>query len=186
MHTTMNPEPIRLTYADYCALPEDGRRYEILDGDLDMSPAPLTTPQRVSRNLSNVLVDEVHAKGLGEILTAPYDVVLGEHCVVQPDIIFVANENARIITPKNIQGSPDLLIEVLSPTSIERDTRDKRNIYARCGVKHYWMVDPAARTVTELALVEKAYAVVKVTGGQEAFRPALFPGLDVPPSELWE
>ncbi len=151
-----------------------------------MSPSPGESHQRVVLNIAIFLREHVRHHGLGKVYVAPFDVVLDEHDVLEPDILFVSQANAGIITTQNIKGAPDLLIEVLSPTSIERDTRDKRNIYARCGVKHYWMVDPAARTVTELTLVEKAYAVVKVTGGQEAFRPALFPGLDVPAAELWE
>ncbi len=186
MHTTMRPEPIRLTYADFCALPEDGWRYEILDGDLFKSPSPGESHQTIVGNLHAVLREHVRRHKLGRVYIAPFDVILDEHNVVEPDVLFVTIANKGIITPQNIQGAPDLLIEVLSPSSIERDTRDKRNLYARCGVKNYWMVDSEGRTLTELELVDRAYAVAHVTPGADVFRPRLLPRLEVQPTDLWE
>lgn len=186
MHTTMRPEPIRLTYADFCALPEDGRRYEILDGDLFMSPSPGESHQTIVLNIAIFLREHLRRNKLGRVYVAPFDVILDEHNVIEPDVLFVSNANNGIITAQNIQGSPDLLIEVLSPTSVERDTRDKRNLYARCGVKNYWMVDAEERSLTELELIDRAYAVAHVTKGVDVFRPRLFPGLEVQPADLWE
>lgn len=186
MHTTLVPEPIKLTYQDYCALPDDGRRYEILDGDLYMSPAPETPHQRVAFRLAMILHAHVARRGLGEVFIAPLDVLLDEHDVVEPDIIFVSKARRSIITQKNIQGAPDLLVEVMSPSSGDRDTRDKRNLYARCGVPFYWLVDPDARSITELELVETAYAEVGVANGASNLSPKLFPGLQIQLEELWE
>lgn len=186
MHATLVPEPIKLTYQDYCALPDDGRRYEILDGDLYMSPSPEEPHQNAVFNLAAILRDHVRRHKLGKVYIAPFDVLLDEHNVVEPDIIFVSKARRSIITRKNIQGLPDLLVEGLSPSNSERDLRDKRNIYARCGVRYYWLIDPQARSITELELVEGAYAVVAVTPESSNFSPNLFPGLQIPPEELWE
>jgi Uma2 family endonuclease len=186
MHDRLVAEPIRLTYEDFCALPDDGRRYEILDGDLYMSPSPATLHQRVVGNLYAILREHVRRHGLGEVFIAPYDVVLGTHDIVEPDVIFVSRARAAIVTEKNIQGPPDLLIEVVSPSTAERDTRDKRNLYARCGVDHYWLVDPESRSVLELKRLEAAYATVSRTEAGQVFRPGLFPGLEVAPAALWE
>src|SRR4051812_2307012 len=129
MHTQMTAEPIRLTYEDFCALPEDGRRYEILDGDLYVSPAPIPLHQRLIFKLAIALHKHVDQNLLGEIFISPLDVLLSEHDIVEPDLIFIAKNSKAIVTDKNIQGPPDLLVEVLSPSNAIRDTRDKRNIY---------------------------------------------------------
>jgi Uma2 family endonuclease len=175
MHDRLIAEPIRLTYEDFCALPDDGKRYEILDGDLYVSPSPFTAHQAVVGNLFVMLTDYVRSRKLGRVFVAPYDVVLDRHDVVEPDLIYVSKANATIITHKNIQGSPDLLVEVLSDSTRERDTRDKRNIYARCGVPWYWIVDPEGPRVMELKLLERAYAVVADLSGEAVWTPALFP-----------
>jgi Uma2 family endonuclease len=114
------------------------------------------------------------------------DVILDEHNVVEPDIIYVSNARRSIITKKNIQGPPDLLIEAISPSTSTRDLRDKRNIYSRCGVPNYWLLDPDARSVTELELIEKAYAVVSESAGSASLSPKLFPGLSISLVDLWE
>lgn len=186
MRTMMQPEPIRLTYAEFCAVPDDGRRYELLDGVLSRRPICGRDHQATLGNLMSALHRFCRRTKVGTIHLGPLDVLLSEHDIIEPDIIFVFSDRASIITDRNIQGVPDLLVEVLSPSSIERDTRDKRNIYARCGVKNYWLVDPVARTVTELELIDLAYVVAHVTTGADVFRPRLFPGLEVQPTDLWE
>jgi Uma2 family endonuclease len=123
---------------------------------------------------------------LGKVYIAPFDVLLDEHNVVEPDIIFVSNARRSIITRKHIKGTPDLLVEALSPSTSNRDLRDKRNIYARCGVPWYWLIDPEVRSITELQLVEGAYAVVAVTTAPKEFTPQLFPGLAASAEDLWE
>ena len=179
-------EPVRLTYADFCALPDDGRRYEILDGDLYMSPSPVPLHQQIALNLALVLADHVRRNRLGRVYVAPLDVLLSENDVVEPDVVYVSRERAAIITPKNIQGPPDLLIEVLSPATADRDLTDKRNIYARCGVPFYWIIDPDKRTLLELQLAGKAYARLSETVAGGAFAPRLFLELTIAINELWE
>jgi Uma2 family endonuclease len=185
MQTILKPEPIKLTYTDFCDLPDDGRRYEILDGDLYMSPSPGESHQRTVLNLATLLKSHVERLRLGRVYVAPFDILLSEFNVVEPDLIYVSTPKLSIITDKNIQGAPDLLIEVVSPWSVNRDNVRKRNVYARCGVPFYWLVDPQARTVTELELIGDAYAVLSVVTAQETFKPKLFPDLAITQDQLW-
>ena len=148
--TIPNPR-IKFTYVDYANAPED-KRYELLDGDLVMTPAPGEIHQRVSILLGWRLIQFVTENGLGRVYQAPFDVVLSNTDVVQPDLLFVSNERAHVITPANAQGAPDLVVEILSPSTAERDLTFKRSLYARHGVSEYWIVDTAARNVTVLVL----------------------------------
>ena len=145
--------PVRkLTYADYCRTPDD-ERYELLDGELVMSPSPRLPHQEICMELGALLHLFVKTRGLGRVYSAPCDVVLSETDVVQPDLLFVANERAHILFDgDNIQGAPDLVIEILSPSTAGRDRTLKRALYARYGVQEYWLVDPDTRTITVLLL----------------------------------
>ncbi|HWL93528.1 MAG TPA: Uma2 family endonuclease [Phycisphaerae bacterium] len=178
------PEPIILNYDDYCAMPDDGKRYEILNGDLYMSPAPHWPHQRLVGNLFLSLVSHVDRNDLGRVILSPFDVILDPHNIVQPDLIFVQKSRLSIITDRGIFDSPDLVIEILSPGTSARDQRDKRNIYAQSRVPHYWMMDPVEPRVVELQLSDKAYALVKEVHGDEVFEPKLFPGLKISLSDL--
>ena len=105
------------TYQDYLELPDDRNRYEILEGELIMGPAPITIHQRISRKIGKQVDYFVESNNLGEIFYAPYDVIFDETNIVQPDLLFISNENKNILTEKNIQGAPHLIIEILSPTT---------------------------------------------------------------------
>src|SRR6266498_4123278 len=135
------PAALRFTYEDYLLLPED-RRYEIIDGDLFMTPAPGTPHQRIVGNLYLRLRQHVDDSGLGEVLCAPCDVVLSPTDVVQPDILFVAAARLSIIGEKYISEAPDLVVEVLSPSTAERDQDLKMKLYARFAVREFWIADP--------------------------------------------
>jgi Uma2 family endonuclease len=186
MQTTLVPEPIRLTYDDFCALPDDGRRYEILDGDLYMSLSPETPHQDIVGNLFAILHQHIRGQKLGRVFVAPLDVLLDEHNIVEPDLIFVSTERRAIITRKNIQGAPDLLVEVLSPSTSKRDLRDKRNVYARSGVRFYWIIDPDEHTLLELQLSGNAYSAIATHKQGATIRPMLFPDLSLDLDSLWE
>ena len=161
------PNPIvKFTYEDYLNAPED-KRYELLDGALVMTPAPGEPHQRVSIRLGWKLVQFVTENRLGEVYPAPFDVVLSDTDVVQPDLIFVSNARAHIITPANIQGGPDLVVEILSPSTAERDKTFKYALYAEHGVGEYWMVDTDAKTITVLLLGERGFAVEGIYGEGE-------------------
>lgn len=140
----------RYTYEDYKDLPEE-LRCEIIGGDLQMTPAPNARHQAISAFLFGTLWTFVRARGLGVVLAAPTDVVLSQENVVQPDLLFVARSRKDIIDPgAGINGPPDLVVEVLSPSDPRRDQVTKRELYNRYGVQEYWIVDPEGQTVEVL------------------------------------
>lgn len=136
----------KLTYQDYANLAGD-ERYELLNGELVPVPSRNTAHQTVSIALVSRMYPFVKEHDLGQVFHAPYDVLFTDTDVVQPDILFVSNEREHIRTPANIQGAPDLIVEILSPSSSRRDWRDKRELYAEHGVREYWIVDPVHRLV---------------------------------------
>ena len=161
------PNPtIKFTYEDYLNTPDD-TRYELLDGELVMPPAPGEFHQSVSIQLGAKLFLFTSEHSLGRVYHAPFDVVLSDMDVVQPDLIFVSNERADIITPANIQGAPDLVVEILSPSTATRDKTFKRSLYARHGITEYWMVDLTEKTITVLRLGEHGFEVVDTYGEGE-------------------
>ena len=132
----------KLTYADYVALPDDDLRHEIIDGEHYVTPSPVTRHQRISRNLLHLIQTHLDTHPIGEIFGAPFDALLSEFDIVVPDVLYVSREHARFLTAENLQGPPDLVIEILSPSTRSRDERLKRNLYERVGVEEYWLVDP--------------------------------------------
>lgn len=169
----------RLTYADLASLPEDGKRYELLEGVLCMSPAPGIRHQTVSMHLSTWLYRAQEA-GFGRALAAPTDVVLAEDTVVQPDLIFIHRDRLDILAGANVQGAPDVVIEILSPTSRERDLGAKLQLYARFGVPHYLVVDTGAQTIQPYTLTPAgAYAAGPALRRGDTLSLPLFPEIAV-------
>ena len=150
---------MKYTYADYLKTSDD-ERYELLHGELVMAPAPREIHQYVLIKLVAKVETLVDERNLGTVYCAPFDVVLSDTNVVQPDLLFVSNERAHIITPDNIQGAPDLVVEILSPATAERDRIVKSELYAQHGVHEYWIVDPDARTITVFLLNEGEFEEV--------------------------
>jgi len=176
---------VRFTYSDYLQLPED-KRYEILDGELRVVPAPNIRHQRISGNLEWALRELIRTTGSGEILHAPCDVVFSEENVVQPDILYVRKERAGIIGETHIRGAPDLVVEILSPESRKRDLEVKRKIYAGFGVTEYWIVDPEAGTIEVLIWSERGFVQAGLYGSADRLSSPLLPQLDVPIAEIFK
>ena len=171
----LSPNPaVKFTYQDYLQTPED-QRYELLDGELIMAPAPNLEHQRIDTRLGWRLAQFVEQRNLGEVFFAPCDVVLSDMNVVQPDLLFVSHERAHLLLGgANVHGAPDLVVEILSPSTAGRDREIKHDLYAKHGVKEYWLVDPDARTVTVLRLTEGAFEVEAIYGeGQAMTSPTL-------------
>ena len=141
----------RLTYQDYLNAPDD-ERYELLNGELILVASPNMDHQDVVTNLGTHVSVFVREGDLGKLYFAPTDVILSDTEVVQPDLLFISKEREHIRTPANIQGAPDLIVEILSPSSARRDWGYKRELYARHEVKEYWIVDPANRIVCVMLL----------------------------------
>jgi Uma2 family endonuclease len=172
----------KLTYDDYVLIPEDGQRHEILDGEHYVSPAPRPRHQIILGRLYLRLGNFVEERDPGLLLMAPTDVLLSAHDIVQPDLLFIRKERLEILTRKNIQGAPDLVIEVLSESTRRRDEGLKLTRYERLGVGEYWMFDPDPKTAKvfrreggRLHLV----AELSAKAGDVLTSP-LFPGLTIP------
>lgn len=167
-----------LTYEDYLNAPDD-ERYELLDGELVMTAAPNITHQIVADDLFWLLHDFVRRNKLGRMFSAPTDVVLSDTSVVQPDLIFVSKRRMSIVGRNNIQGAPDLVVEVISPSNPERDLVRKRDIYARHGVAEYWIADPDARSMRVMVLEGEAYRVAGEYGIGDTLTSSTLKGLDL-------
>jgi len=169
------PAPGNWTYQDYLDLPDDGYRYEIIGGELYMSPAPSPQHQRILAELLFALQLFVKTHKLGAVLPAPCDVLLeAGGTPVEPDILFIAQERSHIITLKNIQGPPDLIIEILSSSNPEHDRERKFKLYQDSGVAEYWLVDPEARAIEVFVLDQGQYQLLgRFESGQRAISKGL-------------
>lgn len=161
------------TYQDYLKLPEDGRRYEILNGVLLLMPAPKDSHQNAVLEIATHLRTYVKLAGLGKVRTAPLDVKLGPRNVFQPDVLVVLNEHLERLTEDGVMGAPDLTVEVLSPSTALEDRVDKHREYALAGVAEYWIDNPERRS-TEVFVLE----------GKEFHSLGIFSGKDILPSRV--
>jgi Uma2 family endonuclease len=168
----------QFTYEDYKLLPED-RRHEIVEGELLVTPAPGTRHQRILVRLILKLAAFVEAGSLGTVLPAPTDVVLANESVVQPDLLFVTRERLGIIDPAAVHGAPDLVVEVLSPSTASRDQVVKRKLYARYGVREYWIVDPVASSIEVLVKCQAGLGTGRVFSAGSLLTSPLLPGLSL-------
>lgn len=153
---------LKLSYEDYVVIPADRRRHEIIDGEHYVNPSPNTRHQTLAFRLTLAVGSFVSARQLGSIFFAPFDVLLTEHDIVEPDLIFVSTARKHIVTEANIQGVPDLLVEILSPGNRRFDKRVKYDTYERAGVPEYWIVDPEDEVVEVYRHAEGRYARAEV------------------------
>jgi Uma2 family endonuclease len=177
--------PFLLTYEDYRAIPDDGRRYELIEGEIRILPGPTTDHQRISRNLGFLLHQHVLDHGLGEILSSPIDVILDRGTVVQPDVLFVSTQRSGMISKRGIEGPPDLVVEILSDGTESFDRGAKRQIYLRYGVTHYWIVDPDARLLAEYVRSGNDYELRATHASPSVCRATLFPELELDLSRVF-
>ena len=152
------PAKRRWTVAEYLAETDECPRYELYRGELIEIPSPTFTHQELVFAICALIKEHVGARGLGRVALAPLDVVFDDENTAQPDVIYVSNENAGIIRG-HIYGAPDLVVEILSPSSIRRDRYEKLGLYAEFGVREYWIVDMANRSAEILALRDGRFAV---------------------------
>ena len=170
---------VKFTYEDYRATPDD-QRYELLDGDLVMVPAPNLKHQEVQGRLHYKLVEFILDRELGKLLLAPCDVVLSDSDVVQPDLLFVSRDREHLLSNgNNVQGAPDLVIEILSPSTADKDQGVKRELYGRYGVAEYWLVDPLAETVSIHRRRAGKLTATRTVRRGEALRSPLLAGLEL-------
>jgi Uma2 family endonuclease len=174
------------TVEDYLRLPDDGTRCEIIDGERLMTPSPFPPHQCIASNVVGRLLPFVKARALGRVMFAPSDVFLSKRTVVQPDVYFISNARGSIYQPRGIFGAPDFVIEILSEDDPERDRVRKRRLYARHGVREYWIVDPQSRRI-EVFVLEGRRLVLKATHDSGEVRSlAVLPGFTAPLDAIFE
>ncbi len=179
---------LKFTYQDYLLFPDDGKRHEIIDGDHFMTPAPRTKHQNISGNLFATLHAHLKHTSEGRVFAAPTDVVLSDLDVIQPDLLYISAAHAQIITDANVQGPPDLIVEILSESTRKTDEIVKRKLYERFGVQEYWIVDPELEAVKIYRLTEQRYVRAAELSREsgDALATPLLPGLQIPLSSLFD
>lgn len=176
---------LRYTYRDYLDLPETAERCELIDGEYCAMPSPNEAHQDSVLMFAILLRRFVMNSGLGKALIAPFDVILSPNDVFQPDVIFLSNERMRLRTGDNIRGAPDLAVEVLSPSTANRDRGVKLERYARFGVLEYWLIDTAAKNIQVLAAIMGEFETAGVYGEGDTLRSPLLRGLRLDVSEVF-
>jgi Uma2 family endonuclease len=142
------PNRVKLTYADLLALPDDGLRHELIDGEHFVTPSPGSAHQLIAGNLHFLIRTYLVGHPIGVIMLAPFDIVLTDFDVVEPDLIYFSKPRfEEIVGERSARGAPDVAVEVLSPSTRRRDEITKRRLYERTGVREYWVVDPELETV---------------------------------------
>jgi len=175
----------KLTYEEFRELPDDGKRYELIRGEVHLTPSPATKHQLTLFNLSGSLFVYSKRSPVGVVAVAPLDVRLSHDTAVQPDLIFVSNARANIIRENYIDGAPDLVVEILSPSTAAHDRATKLALYAEAGVPEVWLLDPNAKTVEVLKLQGKKYLMdAALAGDQKLTSP--FPGWELPLIDLFD
>lgn len=175
-----------LTYRDLLETPDDGRRYELIEGEVIVSPAPSAEHQRILRQVVRLLLRAMDA-GYGLAYFAPIHVIfdLAEHNTAEPDAFFILAERRHIITKSVVRGAPDLVVEVLSPSTRTHDRRTKHQLYARFGVPYYWIFDPELQVVQVFVLADGVYAEPRVLSGDDVLGCPLFPGVTTTIAEIF-
>ncbi len=168
----------RMTFADWLRLPDDGRLYEIIDGELLVSPPPGVLHQRIVGELHAQIRQHLRDSGRGEVLFAPVGVRLGDD-VLEPDLVVVLREHADRIGDQVIEGAPDVVVEILSPGTAKRDLVTKRAVYQAAGVAEYWIVDPASAAIEVLVLEHGVYVRLGLFRRADALRSRALPELEL-------
>jgi len=174
-----------LTVRNYRLLPETGPRYQLIQGRFYVAPAPNRYHQEISRNLELILGNYVEAHPIGKLYHAPFDVVLDEVNVFQPDILFVSRKRHGILTDAGAEGAPDFIVEILSPKTAKLDLENKHLEYAQHGVRELWIIDPKAKQLKIYHLDRNADEPVAVHGIGERIRTEMFPGLEIDTAKVF-
>lgn len=173
------------TYDDYLKL-DDNNQYELIGGRLILVPAPRTIHQKIKLRLVWFITNFIRKNDLGELLDAPTDVILTEKDKPQPDILFVSKERMDIITEYNVQGAPDLVIEVLSPSTSNWDRVDKSRLYYNHGVKEYWIADPDGKFIEVFTSGEKNWNLFQAYSAEETLVSPLLSGLEIQLKDIFK
>ena len=176
----------KLTYEEFRQLPDDGKHYELIHGEVHLSPSRSTKHQLILGNTSVSLGTYVRSARLGVLFCAPLDVCLNPDTALQPDLIFISAERVGIVQENFVAGAPDLAVEVLSQSTAAHDRVTKLPIYAEAGVPKVWLIDSQAKTVEVLKLQGKKYFVDATLAGEQVLTSNLFPGWELPLHDLFD
>ena len=179
---------LKLTYDDYLLFPDDGKRHELIDGEHYVTPSPNTKHQRVSGNLHLVIATWLEDHAIGRIFYAPFDVVFSKFDVVEPDLLYLSNERmAEVVTPQHVRGAPNLVIEIGSPGTRQRDETIKKRLYEKSGVDEYWVVDPETDVVRVYRREDSGFARVRELSREagDVLTTPLLSGLELPLSRIF-
>ena len=166
----------KMTYAQYCVLPDDGKQYEVIDGELFVTPAPTPRHQEILGELLFRLHTHVEANSLGKVYPGRVDIVFDQHTVVQPDVLFISNARLGIVKEEAIEGAPDLVVEVLLPSTFYKDLRPKMTAYSQFGVQEYWIVDPEKQTIELHTRAGEGLQLARSFSSDDTFESPLLPG----------
>ena len=177
----------KLTYQDYLDSPETRARYNVIDGELVIAGSSTRSHQTISGNIYRPVQRYVSEHGLGHVWYAPLDVIVRQEPlrVRQPDLLFVSNENSGILSDR-IEGGPDLVVEILSPSNSRVDIDSKLADYAQIGVRECWIVSPQARTVEALGLEGGQYSRLSLSGRGDIVESRVLSGFHLPVSQIFE
>ena len=178
----------KLTYEDFLLFPDDGKRHELIDGEHYVTPSPNRDHQRLVGRLYLLIGSWLEEHPIGEAFLAPFDVVISNHDIVEPDLLFVSTRRADdILTRANLQGVPDLVIEVASPGTRKRDATLKRRLYERAGAAEYWIVDPDLEAIRLYRRRGEAFADPEEFTRErgDVITTPLLPGLDIPLARIF-
>ena len=172
---------LKLTYDDFVLFPDDGKRHELIDGEHYVTPSPNMRHQQISMNLTMMIGGWLEAHPQGRLFYAPFDVVFSRFDVVEPDLLYVSNERSKVLTAPNVQGAPDLVIEIGSPSTRQRDETVKRRLYERSDVSEYWIVDPDIEVVRVCGRSGDSFARPTELSREagDVLTTSLLPGLDL-------
>ena len=176
----------KLTYEDYLQFPDDGLRHEIIEGEHYVTASPVLRHQRILLRFTYLLQSHLERWPAGELLFAPFTVLLSEFNVFEPDLLYISAARLHQLTEKNLQGAPDLVVEILSPSTQSRDRRLKREVYERTGVEEYWVVDPDENVIEVYRRSQPAGSGVQSFADAQRYlcgqilATSLLPGLELP------
>ena len=178
---------VKFTLEDFLNFPDDGKRHEIIDGDHYVTPSPKTRHQMVSMNLTRAFVLYLDRHPIGRLFAAPFDVVLSDLDVVEPDLLYISNERTGILTDAHVRGAPDIVIEILSSGTRRRDEGIKRKLYERVGVREYWLVDPEIDSVKVFRQVDGVFVRVAELSveANDTLTTPLLPSFSAPLAEIF-
>ena len=180
---TTDPNALKYTYEHYVHFPTDGKRHEIVDGEHFVNPAPSTKHQYAVQQLFRQLDAQVRETERGIVFVSPIDVQVSEFTVIQPDLAVVLNERRNIITDAKLDGAPNMLVEVVSPSSTSFDRTTKKLAYQRAAVPEYWIVDPMQKTIEQFALAADQYQLQQHDGNKIAL--SILNDVEILVGELW-